>query len=246
LFGTFPYGRPLYGTPESLKAIDAPEIIDAKIRFLTADNATVAITGNFEKNLAVKAVKRYFGGWLRSDKLVPSTFRQPDEPNAALMSLPSPHPGGLAARFAFRGVARSDKNLAASLVFSKILETRLKARTVPDQKVFVRDEYRTLPGLIIVGLAVSPPEARQLVLSSIADPATDAEVQAAKAATSAEWQRNDPAQMWLDADTYKIGNVDADVHAIDNVSLADVNAYIQKAKTQPVVSVVIGAQPAKN
>src|SRR6187551_3705550 len=42
LFGTFPYGRPILGTTGSLQKIEFADLLDARQRFLTADNATVA------------------------------------------------------------------------------------------------------------------------------------------------------------------------------------------------------------
>ena len=71
LFGTFPYGRPIYGTADSVQKIDYADLLDARQRFLTADNATIAITGNFDRSLALKALRRYFGSWLKSDKAGP-------------------------------------------------------------------------------------------------------------------------------------------------------------------------------
>ena len=94
-------------------------------------------------------------------------------------------------------------------------------------------------------MVVIATESRQAVINAISDAATDSEFRAARDEAAVEWSKRDPALFWLDADTYKIANVDADAKAVDNVTLADVNAYIQKAKTQPVVSIVIGAQPAK-
>src|SRR5215204_530505 len=63
LFGTFPYGRPSMGSLESLQRIDPTDLVLAKQRFLSADNATVAILGNFNNDLAFRAVRRYFGAW---------------------------------------------------------------------------------------------------------------------------------------------------------------------------------------
>ena len=44
LFGTFPYGRPQSGTTDSVAKIDFADLIDAKQRFLTADNATITVS----------------------------------------------------------------------------------------------------------------------------------------------------------------------------------------------------------
>ncbi|HMT09157.1 MAG TPA: insulinase family protein, partial [Pyrinomonadaceae bacterium] len=110
LFGTFPYGRPMYGSSESIAKIDFADLIDAKLKFLTADNATVAVSGNFDPSFAYKAVRRLFGAWLKSDRRVPSTFRQPDDPPAGMLTLPSPVSDKSAIRFAARGVSRADSN----------------------------------------------------------------------------------------------------------------------------------------
>ncbi|MBA3352592.1 MAG: insulinase family protein, partial [Blastocatellia bacterium] len=87
LFGSFPYGRPQTGSVESIQRIDFADLLFAKDRFLSADNATVAIRGNFNSDLGFRAARRYFGAWLKSDKRVPSTFRQPDAPDTKPLEL---------------------------------------------------------------------------------------------------------------------------------------------------------------
>ena len=64
------------------------------------------------------------------------------------MGLPSAK--GSAARFAFRGLARSDKDLAASLIFAKVLQKRLSLIAGHEAEVKVRNEYRTLPGSVVI------------------------------------------------------------------------------------------------
>ena len=155
LFGTFPYGRPQNGTSESIGKIDFADLLDAKQRFLTADNATVAITGNYDKVLGYRAARRYFGPWLKSDRRVPSTFRQPDPPPTALLSVPSPKADVSEIRYAMRGTARSDKDFAASKVYAAIIESRLRSRvpSVNSDKVFVRMTEHILPGVLTIGLS---------------------------------------------------------------------------------------------
>ncbi len=240
LFGTFPYGRPQLGTSESLKRIDFADLIEAKQRFLTADNATVAISGNFDRAVAYRAVRRYFGSWLKADKTVPSTFRQPDEPAVTLMSLPSAK--GSASRLAFRGVARSDRDLAASVVFTKVLQARLRSRYA---EASVENRYNTLPGSVVVGLPVTlgSKEGRDLVIKAMADAVSDAEFQTALASARADWSQRDAATFWLDADTYKLADPAADARIFDKVTLPDVTAYALKARNLPLVSILISAQP---
>lgn len=247
LFGTFPYGRPQFGTEASLKSIDFADLIDAKGRFLSADNATIAISGNFDRALAFRAIRRYFGGWLKSDKRVPSTFRQPDDPPAGIQVVPSPVAGKTAIRYAMRGLARSDKDLEASLIFTTILEARLKARVPSGHTgdVFVRNEYHTLPGIITIGFSADKGEfgtsngkveANELVGKAIADSITDAEFQAAKTAVQTVWASRDAISFWLDVDTFK--TAEPTTKSTD-VTLADVRAFAETAAKKPMVAILV-------
>jgi zinc protease len=250
LFGSFPYGRPQYGTEDSVKRIDFADLIDAKQRFLTADNATIAISGNFDRSLVFKAIRRYFGGWLKSDKRVPSTFRQPDDPPAALLTLPSPNVDVAAIRFAARSVARSDRNLAAANLFTAIVEERLKSR-VPSafaDKVFARNEAHVLPGWIVIGFSAGKNDigsgngkvaATELLTKVLADAITDVEYYRARTTASAEWAKRGAELFWLDYDTYGTASADADRRIYDTVTLADVRSFAEKLKSSPMVSVLV-------
>jgi predicted Zn-dependent peptidase len=247
LFGTFPYGRPIWGTPDSVQKIEYADLLDARRRFLTADNATIAITGNFDRALALKALRRYFGGWQKSDRRVPSTFRQPDEPSPAVLDVPSPKPGVAEIRYALRGVSRSGKDLGASLIFAQIMQERLRTRVPAGHTgdLFVRNEYRTLPGIIVIGFSSSNNiqgdkiEANALVGKAISGPISEAEFAAAKAAARSSWSAKEPAYFWLDSDTYQIADPNADASVIDNVSIADVNSYAGRLHTLPIVTVLV-------
>ncbi|MFM9904195.1 MAG: M16 family metallopeptidase [Pyrinomonadaceae bacterium] len=250
LLGTFPYGRPQMGTSESVQRINFPDLIDAKQRFLSADNATVAISGNFDRSLGFKAIRRYFGGWLKSDKRVPSTFKQPDLPPPGVFNVSSPLPDVAAIRFAIRGIARNDKNLVAAMIFTFVLENRLKARIPASltNDVFVHNEARTLPGVILIGFSGGKNEigsgngkivGSDLVASAISDAVTEAEFQTAKNAFQTAWSAKDAATIWLDADTFKTAGADADAKIAANVTLNDVRAYAEKLKIQPMVSVLV-------
>lgn len=255
LFGTFPYGRPTMGTAASVGSIGFPDLIDAKQRFLSADNATVAISGNFDRALGFRAIRRFFGSWIKSDKRIPSTFRQPDPPPAGLLSIPSPKGDAAAIRFISRGLARNDKALPASMIFTAILESRLKARVPASHSgdISVRNLFHTLPGAIMIGFSISRDEfgtgngkvdANELVGKAINDPISDAEFIAAKDAVQSDLANRTSVQLWLDLDTYKTAGAEADRAATKNVSLADVNAYAVVFRKQPMASVLVNTPPA--
>lgn len=250
LFGTFPYGRPKCGTPESIAKIDFADLIDAKLRFLTADNATITITGNFDKVLGYRAARRYFGPWQKSEKRVPSTFRQPDPPPTALLTVPSPKAEVSEIRFAMRGTARNDKDFAASKVYAAIIENRLRSRVpvIYSDKVIAKMTEHILPGVFVLGFTASKNDvgsgngkidAGDLVVKALSDPITDAEFASARSAFATEWAKRDAAEFWLDADTFKTGEPAAERKLPDNVTLAEVRAFADKMKTAPVASVLV-------
>jgi len=247
LFGTFPYGRPQYGTRDSLKKIDFADLIDARQRFLTADNATIAVTGNFDRALAFRAIRRYFGSWLKSDKRVPTTFRQPDEPLTDLQRIPSPKPGEGMVRLAMRGAARSDKDFAASMVFTTIMENRLKTLVPAEHAAaaFVRNDSYTLPGIITIGFPVgsdySGKENGKVIGFDLSTPITMAEFQTAKNTVLTQWSKKDTASFWLDAETYKLPDPAHSARAADMLTLGDVIGYGEKLRKQPVVSVLLSS-----
>jgi zinc protease len=256
LFGTFPYGRPQLGTSQSIQKIDFADLLDAKQRFLTADNATIAITGNFDRDQAYRAVRRYFGQWLKSDKKVPSAFKQPDDPPVGQLTIPSPAANISALRFAIRGSARGAKDFAASKVVTTILEQRIKIMVPSGQSssVFVNDEAYLLPGIIKIGLggvAVIAPNNNgdkvamyDVVAKPRSQPITQSEFDAARSLNAAAWRARPIEQLWLDADTYRIKSVDADAAIFDSLTLADAQAFLEKIQKLSVAMVLLNGSPA--
>jgi zinc protease len=255
LFETFPYGRPLGGSSISLGRIDFADLKFAYDRLFGADNATIAISGNFPTDVGYRAVRRYFGAWLKSDKRVPSTFRQPDPPPAGMQVLQSPEPGVTEMRYAVRGVARNDKDYAAASVLALILEQRIKAKAPVDQRsnVFVRNYSNVLPGVLVFGIskirsdltaAITSEKPKSdgtadLLATALGERVTDAEFNAAKGAVLSEYGKLDSPALWLDADTFRLPSVKADQDAFTNVSLADVQRFADRIKQQPVASVLV-------
>jgi predicted Zn-dependent peptidase len=269
LFGNFPYGRKQAGSPESVQKIDFADLIFAKERFLTADNATVTITGNFKTDLAFRAARRYFGAWIKSDKRVPSTFRQPDEPDTKPFGVTLSSVGDGEVRYAMRGLARNDKDFAASMVLTHILDRRLQdfAPKQSASNIFVRQDERILPGVIVFGYKSSP----QPVVAMPTDSANSGEKSAnlpqntaslllsqsikteeynkAKAEVLADLSKKTIADWWLDVDTFKITSVSDESAIFNSVTQADVQRVAEKLYKNPVVSVSLiqtGEETSKN
>ena len=251
LFGTFPYGRAEFGTLASLEKIDHADLRFARERLLTADNATLAISGNVDPALVFRAARRYFGSWLKSDKSVPSTFRQPDPPPAEAGMINSSSGSGPALiRLATRGVTKNDVDLAAADILAQILENRLRLKR-PESQSFVRNESHVLPGVFIIGLSVSAapgPEKDAMripILSELlANDITAEEFNSARSAVAARWQQRDTADLWLDFDTYKMTPSKNNYLNLDGLAPADVQRLAARIKSQPAATVFYFVPPA--
>lgn len=254
LLGTFPYGRPLNGSAQSLQRIDFADLRFFYDRLFGADNATLTISGNFEPGLGFRAVRRYFGSWRKADRTVPATFRQPDPPPAGTQMVRSPEAGVAEIRYATRGIARNEKDYPAVALLSHILDARIRAKVPADRRgdVFVRHQTTLLPGMLMIGftdirremtaaITGEKPkiEANDVIWSVLNDAITAAEFSAAKAAVFAERGRIDDATMWLDAYTFRLASVKQDSANFDAVTLADVQRVAHRIKSQPMASVLV-------
>lgn len=251
LLGSFPYGRPPAGTLESVGRIDYADLLFAKERFLTADNATVAITGNLKPDLAFRAVRRYFGAWTKSDKQVPSTFRQPDDPDTKPFVVKLSTGGNSETRYALRGLARNDKDYVAAEILTKILQYRLQnlAAKQSASNVFVRHDGHILPGLFIFGYASASPATSgdgktinlpdNVILHILSPNISTDEFSKAKTETSSEIKSKLLADWWLDVDTFKLVSAADEIQSFDAVTPADVQRVAERLSKNPTVTISV-------
>lgn len=253
LLGSFPYGRAQIGTEESLARIDFADLLFAQERFLSADNATLAVTGNFKNDVIYRAVRRYFGSWRKNEKKIPATFAAPEAPDAKPFSVKSEYAENSEVRYAIRGLARNDKDFYASQILTKILQNRLQNRINAGfgTAAFVRQEAHLLPDVIIFGYtsqarpaaetsANSSSEKTENVVSFIlTSPVTAEEFNRAKNEFLSGFNRTDAAESWLDLDTYKLAPVKDEIQKANNVTVEDVNRVAERLRKEPVIAVSV-------
>jgi len=251
LLGTFPYGRPTEGTQESIQKIDFADLIYAKDRFLTADNATIAISGDVKSDFIFRAVKRYFGGWQKSENRVPSSFRQPDEPDTKLFeSTFNGNRDASEVRYALRGLARNDKDFAASEILTKILQNRLQNFTAKENatNAFVRHEEHILPGLLILGYssktaltadAGNADKMKNTAMLLFAENISSEEFAKAKTQSLNDYKARNQADLWFDVETFKLISVADESKAFDSVTQSDVQRVAEKLAKNPIVMISV-------
>jgi zinc protease len=254
LFGDFPYGRRPGGTPEDLARVERADLMLAHERFLSSNNATLAIVGGVTRARAFRTVRQLLGPWHKNEKLVPTTFTQPKpaDPRTLIINVPGP---STEVRLAVRGLARSDADFHASLVAARLAQHRwvAMATELANQPVFVRSEAYVLPGVFVMGASVNTDKtgdalanAKKVLESLQSTPATPAEVERAKAEvvtelTAATTKNETIPDPWLDAATYRLKAVQDQVALLRAVTPADIQRVANRLfKDATVASVVTG------
>lgn len=218
LFGTYPYGRATSGTPESVARIERPDLLLLRGRFLNPDNTTLIIVGGFERKRLMQTMRESFGGWRKSDRAVPATFRLPDPPDERTLVVNRADSAGVELRLAVRGLARTDIDSPAAQVLAAVARERWLA-AMPELKeraAYARhDPYRE-SGIFRMGASLKSAaeaakalEAARTILRDLsANAPTTAELDKAKraavSALDAGTQTDETlAVAWLDEQTYK-------------------------------------------
>lgn len=259
LFGNFPYGRPPFGSSESLARIDFADILLADQKFLTADNATIAISGNVNPEFALRATKRLFGGWLKADKKVPATFAQPAAPPTGLQVIDSTDEKTSELRFAMRGLARNDKDYFASVILEKILLSRLGR--LGGKNAFARQNANILPGFFIFGISdwnvgtvkkvgdriALPDDMDTFQNNFLKTPVTEDEFRSSRGSLHTKYLQPDPVDYWLDAQTYNLVSVKDDWQIFQNTTQADVQRVLERLqKEAPAAVLVVTSEKPNN
>ncbi len=216
LYGAHPYGRLVAGTPESLARIDRVDLLLARDRFVTADNAHLVVMGGVEPGRVLRVFRQFLGSWRKSEALVPATFRRPDAPDPRTLIIDQAGAAGVEIRLALRGLARTDRAHAAAAVVAALARARWLAAlgtNTPDS-LSVRHETHTTGGFWQMSARVRPAIAAQALataratLSALAAaPPTAIELEQAKREATADINPNKPpdialADQWLDAESY--------------------------------------------
>ncbi|MBD0325873.1 MAG: insulinase family protein [Pyrinomonadaceae bacterium] len=256
LFGDYPYGRAAAGTPDTLARIDRADLMLARERFLNSNNATLVLVGGVDERRALRALRQLLGSWRRSDSIVPATFRQPEAPDARILIIDQPGAPTAEIRLATRGLARSDKDMAATQLLVPLVRERWLA-AMPElgkSAFFVRHESHLLPGAFVLGAAVNPTQAADAltsarsVLKSLATaPPASAEFEKARNEALAVFnkQLDNPASLanlWLDIETFKLASVDDQLRSLSQVTPADVQRVAAKLfRDTPIATIAVGS-----
>ncbi|HWS86196.1 MAG TPA: pitrilysin family protein [Pyrinomonadaceae bacterium] len=258
LFGAYPYGRGTAGTPESLAAAQRGDILLLRERFLNPDNTTLVIVGGFEPKRVMRSMRESFGGWRKSDRAVPATFKLPEPPDERTLVVNRADAAGVELRLALRGFARTDIDSPAAQVIAQVVRARWLAAMpeLRERSAYAgHDAYRE-NGIFRMGATLQSPaeaakalEAARKILNDLSTNApTAAELDAAKQAAASALGANvsgdeAAASAWLDEHTYKNKAATADALARAAQALPPGDAQRVAARLflhAPVATVALG------
>lgn len=258
LFGAYPYGRVTPGTPDSLARAERSDLLLLRERFLNPDNTTLVIVGGFEPKRVMRSMRESFGGWRKSDRAVPATFKLPDPPDERTLVVNRADSAAVELRLALRGFARTDIDSPAAQVIAAVARERWLAALpgLRERSAYVRhDSYRE-NGIFRMGATLGSPaeaakalEAARKVMSDLAAGApTAAELDAAKQTAVAALGANASgdeaaATAWLDEYTYRNSAVSAQSLARAAQALSTGEAQRVAARLflhTPVATVALG------
>lgn len=250
LFGDFPYGRPVSGTPEDLGRIERADLMLARERFLNSNNATLAIIGGVTKARAMRTLRQLLGPWRKSESLVPTTFRQPTAPDPRVLLIQAPTDAA-EIRIAFRGLSRQDPDIESASVLAKIVQYRWAAEfpELARKPTSARSETHTLPGQFVIGTAVETAKvadaitsAKKTLASLVDTPPTASEIDRARRDISVERKPIGPENLsdpWLDMDTYHLSAPVDELAALNSVNAASVQRVAAKLFKEAVPATIV-------
>ncbi|MGI9105345.1 MAG: M16 family metallopeptidase [Pyrinomonadaceae bacterium] len=234
LYGSYPYGRVIEGTPKSLARIERADLMLARDRFLNPNNSMLVCIGGVEAPRAMRAFRQFLGSWRKSETIAPSTFRQSEAPDARTLIVNLPQASEVEIRLAVRGLSRTDRDRAAAPVVATLARERwaMALKEFQPKSIFARHEAHDLSGTLVLGTSVPSTsatqtlEAARLVLRGLAtSPVSPTELDNARRAALAALneRKQSPAALadeWLDAASYNSTLAD-DERALNALTPAD-------------------------
>jgi zinc protease len=217
LFRPHPYARVTEGTPESLARVEYADLHLDHERFINPNNTTLVVVGGVEPKAVMRLLRQALGGWRKSDRLVPATFRRPEAPDARTLIVNRTGSDKYEVRLALAGLARTDRDRAAAEVLASLAAEHWRSASseLKGATVFARHESFRDGGLFRLGASAGSAAeaagalaaAREVLRQLAAQQVTSARLEAARQEVAAAWARaaqgdEGAANLWLDAHTY--------------------------------------------
>lgn len=244
LYGEFPYGRPVEGTPESVSGIDFADLIYVRERFLTADNATLEIIGDVRSDYAYLAARRLMGSWNKSGSEIPATFRLPEAPPIEPKIIYADGEPAVRTVAAVESFRRKDPLYHAAEVLAMILQPRIPGILVVNEGFLVKGTMYASLSKDGATEFTAESGARDALKRALAGKISSVEFESAKRAYLSAMAKRGSDSLRLDVDTYGLGDVRDEIERIRSLRLEDVQKAADTIAARTAAEAVVISRPA--
>jgi len=233
--GAYPQGRPVNGTDESIARIDFADIVQARSRFLSPDNATLVISGDVDEGLMSRAARRLLGPWTRADQKPRWAFAAPQkaELTGNVVAREGIAAGVHEFRLAVRNFSRTDAKYSSYQILLPILKARLESRFDTST---LEDRGHRVQGALILGGTSRMSSAGDFLSNNLFQDVTEFEFSEAKRTVAV--RNRTLIERYLDADTYGFSSLEQESSSLTKVTLEDLNNTIRFLKDSPRTLIV--------
>jgi zinc protease len=128
VFGGHPYGHPLHGTPESVRALTRNDLVAFHRAHYLPNGAILAVAGDFQPAQALAAIERAFGGWVKGEPSRPPVVEPAaGQPRRALV-IDKPDAVQTQIRAGQAALAYTDPDFFTAQVYATVLGGNSSAR----------------------------------------------------------------------------------------------------------------------
>lgn len=158
VYGSYPFGRPARGTPESIAQITRPDLIYFHNRFYIANNAEMLVSGDATAEQVTRLARSKLGAWKKGER-IPPTFKSL-EPHSArrVVILDRSDEQPARASIAQIGVSRRAEDFFAAVIMADLLGQQASKATAGHEGTTVETnlDARLLAGPLIVSIKSAP------------------------------------------------------------------------------------------
>lgn len=169
VFGSHPFGRPLYGTAESVATITRQDLVYYHNRFYLANSSLLIVTGDVTAEQVTRSARSRLGSWKKGE-LVPATFRPPEVvPSRQVLLFERAGAEEANAVLAQVGFSRRAEDYYSALIMFDLLEQRLKGLATPNRAIEIRHETTLIAGPLVIDVKTASESLVETVNAVVAE-----------------------------------------------------------------------------
>ncbi|MEK6323266.1 MAG: pitrilysin family protein [Acidobacteriota bacterium] len=158
VYGSYPFGRPARGTPESIGQIMRQDLVYFHNRFYIANNSELLVSGDATAEQVTRLARSKLGAWKKGER-IPPTFKSLDAQAARrVFILDRSDEQPARAAIAQIGVSRRAEDYFAAVIMADVLGQQASKLTAVHAATTVESdlEARLLAGPLIVSIKSAP------------------------------------------------------------------------------------------